>query len=189
MQQVIDPEKENSALRARVAELEARIAQLERLADSDTLTPLPNRRLFFRAIERAVAQRARHGTPAALLFVDLNRLKEINDAHGHAVGDAALIHTAWLLRENVRGSDVVARIGGDEFGVLLEYSEPESAWDKASALVAAVKASPLHGRLPIEVSIGVTALQADDTPEAALARADAEMYRAKRRRGGGTNSR
>jgi diguanylate cyclase (GGDEF)-like protein len=181
MQQVIDPEKENSALRARVAELEARIAQLERLADSDTLTPLPNRRLFFRAIERAVAQRARHGTPAALLFVDLNRLKEINDAHGHAVGDAALIHTAWVLRENVRGSDVVARIGGDEFGVLLEYADAEAAREKAAALVAAVKVSPLHGRLPIEVAIGVTALQADDTPEVALARADAEMYKAKRR--------
>jgi diguanylate cyclase (GGDEF)-like protein len=181
MQDDIDLRRENAALRAQVAELEARIAKLERLADSDTLTPLPNRRFFFRAIERAVAQRARHGTPAALLFVDLDRLKEINDAHGHGIGDQALIHTAWLLREKIRGSDVVARIGGDEFGVLLEYADPESAWDKASALVAAVKSSPLHGSLPIAVSIGVTALQADDTPEAALARADAEMYRAKRR--------
>ncbi|GAO39766.1 hypothetical protein SCH01S_39_00510 [Sphingomonas changbaiensis NBRC 104936] len=180
MQDEIDLEQENAALRARIAELEARIGSLERLADSDTLTPLPNRRFFFRAIERAVAQRARHGTPAALLFVDLDRLKEINDAHGHSVGDEALIHTAWVLREKVRGSDVVARIGGDEFGVLLEYAEPEAAYDKASALVAAVKAAPLHGRLPITVSIGVTILQPDDTPDAALARADAEMYRAKR---------
>lgn len=181
MQDQIDLARENAALRTQIAELEARIEKLERLADSDTLTPLPNRRFFFRAIERAVAQRARHGTPAALLFIDLDRLKEINDEHGHSVGDQALIHTAWLLREKIRSSDVVARIGGDEFGVLLEYAEPESAWDKASVLVAAVKASPLHGHLPIEVSIGVTALQSDDTAEAALARADAEMYRAKRK--------
>src|SRR5690242_1112063 len=113
MQDDIDLRQENAALRAQVAELEARIEKLERLADSDTLTPLPNRRFFFRAVERAVAQRARHGTPAALLFVDLDRLKEINDEHGHGIGDQALIHTAWLLREKVRGSDVVARIGGD----------------------------------------------------------------------------
>ena len=109
MQDDIDLSQENAALRARVAELETRIEKLERLADSDTLTPLPNRRFFFRAIERAVAQHARHGTPAALLFVDLDRLKEINDAHGHSTGDQALIHTAWVLREKVRGSDVVAR--------------------------------------------------------------------------------
>ena len=111
MQDDIDLRQENAALRAHVAELEGRIEKLERLADSDTLTPLPNRRFFFRAIERAVAQHARHGTPAALLFVDLDLLKEINDAHGHSVGDQALIHTAWILREKVRGSDVVARIG------------------------------------------------------------------------------
>lgn len=183
MQDVIDLTKENAALRARVAELEARIETLERLADSDTLTPLPNRRLLFRAIERAVAQRARHGTPAALLFVDLNRLKELNDAHGHSVGDEALIHTAWLLRENVRGGDIVARIGGDEFGVLLEYADEAGARDKAVALNEAVTASPLHGRLPIAVSIGVTALRPDDTPDVALARADAEMYKAKRQAG------
>jgi diguanylate cyclase (GGDEF)-like protein len=180
MPDVIDLTKENAALRGRVAELEARIETLERLADSDTLTPLPNRRLLFRAIERAIAQRARHGTPAALLVVDLNRLKELNDAHGHSVGDEALIHTAGVLRENVRGGDVVARIGGDEFGVLLEYADEAAARDKAVALNGAVTGSPLHGRLPIAVSIGVTALRPDDTPDGALARADAEMYKAKR---------
>lgn len=182
MQDEVDLTQENAALRARIAELEARIDKLERLADSDTLTPLPNRRFFFRALERAIAQRARHGTPAALLFVDMDRLKDVNDAQGHKVGDEALIHTSWVLRENVRSGDVVARIGGDEFGVLLEYADEAAARDKAAALDAAIAQSPLHGRTPLTASIGVTGLQPEDTPEAALARADANMYEAKRRR-------
>lgn len=181
MSGVIDLERENSVLRAYVAELEARLKVLERLADSDTLTPLPNRRFFMRALERAIAQRGRHGTPAALLFVDLNRLKEINDNHGHSVGDEALVHTAWVLREKVRTGDAVARIGGDEFGVLLDYTDEAAAIEKADALCKAIADKPLHGRIPISCSIGIAALQADDTPETALARADSAMYRSKRR--------
>ncbi|HEV2569010.1 GGDEF domain-containing protein [Sphingomonas sp.] len=176
-----DLERENAALRAYVAELEEKVERLERLADSDTLTPLANRRFFLRAVERAVAQLARHGTPAALLFIDLDRLKHINDAHGHGVGDEALIHTAWLLKEKVRSSDLVARLGGDEFGVLLEYADAAAAAEKAAALTEAVRSRPLHGRISIGISVGVTALGPTDTPEAALARADEAMYRAKRK--------
>ncbi|MFD1610640.1 GGDEF domain-containing protein [Sphingomonas tabacisoli] len=183
MQSDIDQSAENEALKARIAELEAKIEKLERLADSDTLTPLPNRRFFFRAVERAIAQRGRHGTPAAVLFIDVDGLKHINDAHGHGVGDQALIHTAWVLREKIRSSDVVARIGGDEYGVLLEYADEAGAHEKASALEAAVAGSPLHGRIALTASIGVTALEPGDTPETALARADSSMYDAKRRRG------
>jgi diguanylate cyclase (GGDEF)-like protein len=175
-----DLERENAALRARVAELEERIARAERLADSDTLTPLPNRRFFFRAVERSVAQLARHGTPAALLFIDLDGLKAINDVHGHGVGDEALVHAAWILRERVRTGDVVARLGGDEFGVLLDYTDDAAAAEKARSLCDDIAARPLHGRIAITVSIGATALRPADTPEAALARADAEMYREKR---------
>ena len=181
MNELVDLDRENAVLRAYVAELEARIKGLERLADSDTLTPLPNRRFFMRAVERAIAQRARHGTPAALLFVDMDRLKDINDSHGHSVGDEALVHTAWVLREKVRASDVVARIGGDEFGVLLEYADEAGAKEKAVALRDAVANKPLHGQIPIGCSVGLTSLSADDTPEAALARADADMYESKRR--------
>jgi diguanylate cyclase (GGDEF)-like protein len=183
MNDEIDLARENAALRARIADLEAKIEKLERLADSDTLTPLPNRRFFFRAIERAVAQHARHGTPASLLFIDVNRLKEINDAHGHSVGDEALVHTALALREKIRGSDVIARIGGDEFGVLLEYADESGAREKAAALGAAISAKPLGGNIAVTVAIGVTALEAGDTPDRALARADASMYQAKRQAG------
>ena len=178
-----DLERENARLRATIAELEEQIERLERLADSDTLTPLANRRFFFRAVERAVAQLARHGTPAALLFVDLDRLKQINDEHGHGAGDEALIHTAWVLREKVRSSDLVARLGGDEFGILLEYADAAAAQEKAAALDEAVRGRPLHGRIPIGISVGVAALRPADTPEAALARADEAMYAAKRARG------
>lgn len=175
-----DLARENEVLRAYVAELEERMRWLERLADSDTLTPLPNRRYFLRTVERAIAQRARHATPSALLFVDFDGLKAINDTYGHRTGDEALIHTAYALRENVRTGDVVARIGGDEFAVLLDYTEEEAAVVKARSLAEALAASPLHGKVPVSVSIGVTALQPEDTPETALARADQAMYAAKR---------
>lgn len=172
---------ENEALRARVAELEERLARAEHLADTDTLTPLLNRRAFYRAVERSVAQLARHKTPASLVFLDLDGMKGINDAHGHGVGDAALIHIAWILSESVRTGDVVARLAGDEFAVLLDYTEEPAAIEKARSLCAAVAARPLEGRIPITVSAGATALLPADTPEAALARADAAMYRVKRR--------
>jgi len=175
-----DLARENEVLRAYVAELEERMRWLERLADSDTLTPLPNRRYFFRTVERAIAQRARHGTPAALLFVDFDGLKAINDTHGHRTGDEALVHTAYALRENVRTGDVVARIGGDEFAILLDYTEVEAATEKARSLSEALAAKPLYGKVPVSVSIGVTDLQPEDTPETALARADESMYAAKR---------
>ena len=80
---------ENALLRASLAETRERLAELEQLADSDTLTPLPNRRRFLRELERVVSHAGRHGTPAALLYIDLDNLKAINDAHGRFVGDAA----------------------------------------------------------------------------------------------------
>lgn len=178
-----DLARENEVLRAYVAELEERMRWLERLADSDTLTPLPNRRSFIRAVERAVAQRARHGTPSALLFMDFDRLKDINDTHGHQVGDEALVHAAWVLRENVRTGDVVARIGGDEFGVLLDYADEAAAAEKARFLRQALADKPLQNRIVVTVSIGATALRPTDTPEAALARADRAMYAVKRGEG------
>lgn len=174
-----DLKAENRALRARLAELEERLARAEHLADTDTLTPLANRRFFCRAVERSVAQLARHGTPAALVFIDLDGLKAINDTHGHGAGDEALVHTAWVLTENIRTGDVVARLGGDEFGVLLDYTDAAAAADKARSLCEALAARPLRD-LSLTISAGVTPLRPTDTPEAALARADAAMYSDKR---------
>ncbi|ODU22248.1 MAG: hypothetical protein ABS87_02540 [Sphingomonas sp. SCN 67-18] len=171
---------ENTALKATIKELRDRIEELEKLADSDTLTPLPNRRFFLRELERVAKQVARYGTPAALLFVDVDGLKAINDAHGHGAGDDALIHVARLLRDQVRGGDIVARIGGDEFGLLLDRADEAAAREKAAALCALVARSPAPGAIAVTISIGIAALCGEDDHHSLLARADGAMYAAKR---------
>ena len=173
---------ENELLAAALADMRARVDELERLVDSDTLTPLPNRRRFLRELDRIVQHGRRYKTPAFVMFVDLDGLKAINDAHGHLAGDAALIHVAEILSTMLRTTDVVARIGGDEFGLLLEHLDEAAARDKAAKLVDAVAASPLEigGQwVPLSVSIGVAAVSPDDGCDAVLARADAAMYAAK----------
>ena len=122
-------------LRAQVAELEARVEQLDQLAHQDSLINLPNRRGFMRALERFVDRCKRYDEPSAMLFVDLDGLKMINDTFGHKAGDQALIQVAELLVGGVRRSDVVARIGGDEFGILLAHSDEDSAQETASRVM------------------------------------------------------
>ncbi len=157
-----------------------RIEELERLVDSDTLTPLPNRRRFVREVERVVHHGRRYGTPASwVMFVDLDGLKRINDSHGHIAGDSALIHVAMILQAMVRTTDVVARIGGDEFGLLLEHIDADAARDKAQRLIEAVAEHPviLGGkRVRLSISIGMAELGPDDDAETLIARADSAMY-------------
>ena len=173
---------ENEGLRAALDEMRTRVDELERLADSDTLTPLPNRRVFVREVERVTRQVGRYGTPAAVLFVDVNALKAINDAYGHQAGDAALIHVATILKREVRATDVVARIGGDEFGLLLEHLDEEAATAKGASLVSVLAAEPLDlgaTRLAVGLSVGLTMIGTNDNIDAILARADTQMYAAK----------
>jgi diguanylate cyclase (GGDEF)-like protein len=173
---------EISALRGRVAQLQERVEQLDLLAHEDSLVELPNRRGLIRALERLIDRVNRYEEQAALLFVDLDGLKLINDSFGHQAGDEALIQVARLLVDGVRRSDVVARIGGDEFAILLVHSDEESAHETASRLVDLIAASDFeHGgqALPLSVAVGAATIQADDTPETAMARADREMYRRK----------
>ena len=170
---------ENAALREEVDALRARLADVERLADSDTLTPLPNRRVFIREVERVAMHVSRYGSAAAVLFVDVDGLKSINDAHGHQAGDAALIHVAALLRRELRATDVVARIGGDEFGLLLDHLEEDAAAAKADQLIGVLRAEPLDlgsQSITIGISIGFTMVQNADSVDAIIARADAHMY-------------
>jgi diguanylate cyclase (GGDEF)-like protein len=162
--------------------LKARIAALERLADTDQLTPLPNRRALVREAERAIARVARYGTPAALMYVDVDNLKAVNDAHGHAAGDAALNHLAGLLRAELRAGDFVARIGGDEFALIVEPVDAAAADAKASTLGQAAAGGNFiwqGATVSVGISIGVTMIDAADTVDALLARADARMYAAK----------
>lgn len=173
---------EISALRGKVAQLQERIEQLDLLAHEDSLVELPNRRGFMRALERMIDRVRRYKEKVALLFVDVDGLKLINDTLGHQAGDQALGQIARLLVSGVRKSDLVARIGGDEFAIILGYADEESARETANRLVNLIAASDFEHDgevLPLSVAIGAAAIQEDDTPDTALARADHEMYRRK----------
>ena len=173
---------ENALLRASLAEMRERLDELEQLADADTLTPLPNRRRFERELERVVSQAGRHGTPAALLHIDVNGLKGINHRHGHVAGDAALIHVARLLQGLIRSTDMAARIGGDEFGLILDHLDHNSAIETAERIGRCIAANPLElggARVPLEAAIGVATILPGDSAEDVMRRADANMCRAK----------
>ena len=173
---------ENALLRAALAEMRERMGELEQIADTDTLTPLANRRRFLRELERVVSQANRHGTPAAVLYIDLDSLKLINDRHGHLAGDAALIHVARLLQSLIRTTDVVARIGGDEFGLILDHLDHNSAIETSERIGRCIASSPLEvggAEVSLKVSIGVATILAGDTVEDVIQRADRNMYRAK----------
>ena len=165
-----------------IAELErsrARIVDLEAKVDIDPLTDLLNRRGFERELKRSVAYVKRYGVGAALIFLDLDGFKPVNDRHGHAAGDAVLKAVAAAIVGKVRASDVVARIGGDEFAVLLWNLGAAAAAAKAAALERAVYATPVRwgaSTLVVGASAGVALAAALDTPDELLARADAAMY-------------
>jgi diguanylate cyclase (GGDEF)-like protein len=167
-----DLEKENSHLRARVAEL-------ERLVVTDTLTPLYNRRYFMDELDRWCWRTRRYGGDYGLLFIDVDNMKAVNDRHGHGAGDALLIAIAKALMVTVRRSDIVARIGGDEFAVLLD-NIPESALalksERLASAVAKLVIDQQGAQIKPTVSIGYTALEAGVKPAELLLRADRSMY-------------
>ena len=174
--------EEIERLRARLAEYEERVAELDRLAHRDPLVDLPNRRSFLANLDRLIARINRYGGEAALLFVDLDGLKAINDRFGHDAGDKALVEVARLLTASVREADFVARLAGDEFAILLEHSDELGAWQTALRVVEAVDDCPFCVEsvcLPLSVAVGVAVIRQGDTASAVLARADKEMYRIK----------
>lgn len=170
---------EVARLRDELRQAKVRVDHLEELADRDTLVPLINRRAFVREISRTISYAERYGTAHSLLYFDLNGMKQINDRYGHAAGDAALNQVAQILRERTRESDVVGRIGGDEFGVLLAQSDIERAEQKAHDLAEAIAA---HGvewegrRLPLSVAYGVHSITSGQSVDDALKAADRAMY-------------
>jgi diguanylate cyclase (GGDEF)-like protein len=174
--------EEISRLRGQVAQLQERVEQLDHLAHQDSLIDLPNRRGFVRELERLIARVGRYDAHAAMLFVDLDGLKSINDTFGHRAGDQALIEVAGLLERGVRKSDVVARIGGDEFGILLECADEKSAHETAARLVDMIADCDFMHEgdpLPLSVAIGVGMIDAHDNADEVMARADEQMYRRK----------
>ena len=174
-------------LAAALAQAEARIAELEANADVDPLLDVLNRRGFERELNRSLAYVRRYSAQAALMFIDLDGFKAVNDAHGHAAGDALLKAVAAALTGHVRASDVVGRLGGDEFGVLMWNIGAPQAQAKARDLEARIAATRLgHGGalLAVGASAGAVLLDADASAAAAIAAADRAMYARKRERRG-----
>lgn len=172
-------------LTAELAELKTKLEAAERLADRDPLAPVFNRRAFLRELHRTMSEVERYKTPAAVIYIDLDGFKAVNDDHGHAAGDAVLRHVGVLLLDSVRESDVVGRIGGDEFGVILNRASAAEAQVKGQSLSDKINSSAiLHAGVPhrIRASIGVHAIAMVEDPETALARADEAMYAAKHAR-------
>lgn len=173
---------EIEALRAEIDTNKRRIAYLENLADRDPLTPVVNRRAFLRELERAKSYAERYGGPSSLVYLDLDGMKALNDMHGHACGDRALLVVAETLVGNVRASDVVGRLGGDEFGVILARADSEAAMEKAGWLaetIAEARIDTDRGSATLSVSWGVIELGAARDADDALQRADRAMYERK----------
>jgi diguanylate cyclase (GGDEF)-like protein len=170
---------EVDALAAQLAASRARISELEARVDIDPLTDILNRRGFERELKRSLAYVKRYGASVALVYLDLDGFKPVNDRHGHGAGDAVLKAIAAALSRNIRASDVVARLGGDEFAVLLWNVNAPDAAAKAVALEAAVFATPVrwdNATLVVGASAGLALLGALDSATEILARADAAMY-------------
>lgn len=176
---------EVTRLEAALASMRVRVAELESYVERDPLTGVLNRRGFERELRRASAYLERYGGAAALIYLDLDGFKPVNDEHGHAAGDAILKSVANALVSTVRASDSVARLGGDEFAVLLWNLSAQDARTKASVLEQAIAAASVAwGDVPLAVgaSAGAVLLSAKDDVSEITARADAAMYARKRER-------
>ncbi|MEX1251281.1 MAG: GGDEF domain-containing protein [Hyphomonas sp.] len=177
------------ALREESAALKAALADAELLADNDALLPIFNRRAFEREVRREIALSGRFQTPLSLIFVDLDNFKLVNDIYGHAAGDSALLKVADILKERTRETDIVGRLGGDEFGVVLAHATYDDTLRKAAHLAAAIDALEVrdeaNAAIPvvrIGASCGVVEWRTGQSAAALIARADQAMFLDKSRR-------
>lgn len=157
--------------------------ELIRLATTDPLTGAGNRRHFLSALESELARLRRNGHPASLLMADLDHFKNVNDRYGHAAGDAVLKHFVAIARNTLRQTDLIGRLGGEEFAMLLPGDDIKGATETAERLRGALENSAAEFctlRISVTVSIGITELQhADENTDAPLQRADEALYAAK----------
>jgi diguanylate cyclase (GGDEF)-like protein len=174
-------------LKTELLQADWKIAELEARAELDPLLDILNRRGFERELTRSISFVKRYGTKAALVFIDLDGFKAVNDQYGHAAGDALLKAVARQLTSHVRASDVVARLGGDEFAVLMWNVSEIHAAAKAlelEAAIAGVTAGDDTARFSVGASAGIVPLTGDATPAAISDAADRAMYARKRERRG-----
>lgn len=153
------------------------------LSTTDPLTGLLNRRHFQLRLQEELQRALRYRSPLTVMMVDVDRLKAINDAHGHEGGDRAMEAIAECLRTGLRGTDIIARVGGDEFAAILPQTSAADAVALGERVIASVGQRQLPGLPPLSVSIGIAGLESIGEPraEALLSAADAALYEAKAR--------
>lgn len=174
----------NATLEAEVEERERLAGELQRLATVDELTGLFGRRHFLSLANRELARQRRVDSPISLMMLDLDHFKQVNDTHGHAIGDAILRALADVLRAGLREMDVAGRLGGEEFTVLLTAADAGAAVEVAhrlrTAMAERVVSTQSGDPVSCTVSIGVAQRTAEEPLDALLNRADAALYAAKR---------
>ena len=187
LQQAQNGQVDAKALAAEIAALQLQLEKqdqviktLEKDTVTDPLTGIMNRRGFETELNRTLANARRHGRLSALLFVDMNNFKAINDTFGHFAGDEVLCHVADLLKANIRETDVLARVGGDEFCIILnDIRSQKDAETRANILAHFIQSSPVHfegERIWIEASIGSTCFNKEDDMIEVISKADSAMY-------------
>jgi diguanylate cyclase (GGDEF)-like protein len=172
-------------LREELTWAKSRISELEERADVDPLLDIFNRRGFERELKRSIAYVVRYGTEAALIYIDLDGFKLVNDQHGHRAGDAVLKAVARKLAAHVRASDVVARLGGDEFAVILWNAGNDVAAAKARELEMLIETARIpygQERLSVGASVGIVPLRPELDAAQVLDAADQAMYARKKAR-------
>ncbi len=174
------------ALRQERIDLQAQIAQVEQLADRDALCPVFNRRAFERELNREIALSIRYGSPLCLVFIDLDRFKQINDRFGHATGDNVLKQVADTLLANIRQTDILGRLGGDEFGIALTHAEFADSQIKADQLTGLIDGMLVRDAsdaatepVRLGASCGVVEWRKGVGAPALIAEADETMFRVK----------
>ena len=153
--------------------------ELETLATRDALTGAGNRRLFDEKVTDCVNHYERSKTPAALIMLDIDHFKQVNDAYGHASGDEVLVNLVELLRKRLRAVDGIYRIGGEEFVVVIHPADIDTVIDLAESLRCLIEASTLLAQETITVSVGISILNEGDTVNTWTERADKALYKAK----------
>lgn len=161
------------------AQLRENMLIMEQLAHTDHLTRLTNRRGLEPLLKQELQRAERYGLPFAVLLADLDHFKEVNDRHGHAIGDQVLREVALRLDHNLRQADTVARWGGEEFLILAPTTDLAQAEQLAERLIEVIRSEPVVGSIPVTISIGVSCYRAGDSLESLLQRADEALYRAK----------
>jgi diguanylate cyclase (GGDEF)-like protein len=174
--------REIGQLRRHVERQQYSIHQLQKEANEDELTALPNRRSFNLALKQALVDYKRYNHAGAVVVIDVDNFKTINDTMGHLVGDRVLQHISAVLKQNIRETDMVARLGGDEFVVLIREVDAKAARIKAQEFMDVIANTPCSTgghTVQVNISAGACAFHQQKDEKSIILNADAEMYRAK----------